>query len=67
MTSKKTTLGGVLMILSALIDVATKMYNGETVDFTITIGLITGGLAMIQARDNSVSDQEAGVRPEVKK
>jgi len=67
MNSYKTTIGGFLMVASAIIDAATKLYNNEAVNWEITIGLLTGGLAMMQARDNKVSDQQAGARPEVKK
>jgi len=66
MSSYKTTIGGVLMIASAVVEAATKLYNNEAVNWEITIGLITGGVAMMQARDNKVSDQQAGARPEVK-
>lgn len=65
MTSKKTTIGGILMIVAAIISVCSDLYNGKPVDWQVTMGLVAGGVAAIQARDNTVSDQEAGVRPEI--
>lgn len=65
MTSKKTTIGGILMILAAILNAGTDLYNGKSVDWQVTMGLIAGGIAACQARDNTVSDQEAGVRPEI--
>ena len=62
MGSYKTTIGGVLMILSAIFDVALKLYNKEPVNWDISIGMITGGLALMQARDNKVTSEQAGAK-----
>lgn len=64
MTSKKTTIGGILMILAAILNAGADLYNGKPVDWQVTMGLVAGGIAAIQARDNTVSDQQAGARPE---
>lgn len=63
--SSKTTIGGILMILAAIFNAGNDLWHGKPVDWQVTMGLIVGGITAIQARDNSVSDQEAGVRPEI--
>jgi len=58
----KTSAGGIAMILTAL----TQIINGyrDTGSISISaeaIGLISGGLALLFARDNNVSSEAAGV------
>lgn len=65
MKSWKTSVGGIAMILTAL----TQIVNGyrDTGSLSISaeaIGLISGGLALLFARDNNVTSEAAGaVKP----
>ena len=70
-TSTKTTTGGAIAVLTAiglLIPSAIAYFDGDpktVLDFTqVTtgIGMLGAGIASLFARDNSVSDQDAGVR-----
>jgi len=66
MGSWKTSIGGLVIIAIVAIDSLVKLYKGTPLDFQVIIGLVTAGATLMYARDNTVSDQEAGVRPETK-
>ena len=51
----KTTILGVLAILSALIGAATAILNGQPVDYTTTITAIMAGIGLITAKDSNVT------------
>ena len=60
--SWKTTITGVLMILGALITIATTfLQTGHLpADMPLLIGSIVGGLGLISARDNDKTSKEVG-------
>jgi hypothetical protein len=55
MKSWKTTVGGILGILTALIDIATGLINGTVVNWTVDIAAITTGMGLIFAKDANVT------------
>lgn len=69
MKSWKTTLAGVGTILTAVGVALKAVFDGDpatSVNFEATITAITAGVGLILARDNSVSSEQAGVKPEAK-
>lgn len=69
MKSWKTTLAGVGTILTAVGVALKAVFDGDpstSVNFEATITAITAGIGLIAARDNGVSSEQAGVKPEAK-
>lgn len=67
MKSPKTTIGGVLSLLACvghLFFVVQKSGLAALANETETIAIMVTAIAVIFARDNKTSDQQAGVRPE---
>lgn len=64
MKSWKTTIGGVGMILGALAGLLVAFANGSLTTEALTAAgtAIAGGVALLAARDNSVSSEDAGVQ-----
>ena len=66
-TPQKTTILGVAAIVQALAVAVMAFFDGNdatAVDWQGTMTIITLSIAAIFARDNKVSDQQAGARPE---
>jgi hypothetical protein len=62
-TSLKTTIAGVLTIITALSSAGLTYVNtGALPDFAVLIAAITSGVGLILARDNSVSSETAGAK-----
>ena len=74
MTSNRTTLAGIIALLTALGVILTEVgkffgWVEGPVDGTLLTGAVSqliAAVGLIFARDNAVSDQEAGLRPDVK-
>lgn len=69
MKSWRTTLAGVGTILTAVGVALKAVFDGDpatSVNFEATITAIMAGIGLIAARDNGVSSEQAGVKPEVK-
>lgn len=67
MSSSKTTVTGILAILAAAIGVAQALTDGNPAtnpDWAAVGAAVLAGIGLITARDNKVSDQAAGARPE---
>lgn len=65
--SARTSLAGFAVIISALGGVITALTDDNPAtnpDWNAVSAAIVGGIGLIYARDNKVSDQAAGVRPE---
>ena len=63
--SWKTTTFGVLTILSALMNAAMAVLDGNAAtnpDWTVVITAITAGVGLIAARDNNKSSEDVGVK-----
>ena len=63
--SWRTTGGGIAVILSALAGALTALTDGNPAtnpDWVALGGAIAGGWALIQARDNKVSSEQAGIK-----
>jgi len=59
--SWKTSLGGIGMILTAVTQVIQRFVDTGVIHIGLEeIGMITGGAALLNARDNNVSSEEAG-------
>lgn len=69
MKSWKTSLAGVGAILAAVGHALAALFDNDpatVVQLDVTIGAILAGVGLIAARDNGVSSEQAGVKPEVK-
>jgi hypothetical protein len=65
MNSTKTTILGILAILSAVVGAATALLDGNpatTIDFPTLAAAIAAGWGLIMARDNSKSSEAAGAK-----
>jgi len=52
MRNKKTTAGGVCMIVSGLLGIAMQVLEVGGTSIEVSIGMITGGIALVMARDS---------------
>lgn len=57
--SWKTTLTGVIAVLSSITHIADSMLNNKPVDWTVAMTGIMTGIGLIFARDNRVSTEQA--------
>ena len=53
MQNHKTTVGGALMILAALLHAAQQSYAKQPVDMPTLFSAVSGGIALIMAKDGS--------------
>lgn len=63
--SYRTTLMGIVAILSAIVSAATPLLDTDPAtnpDWTSVSAAIAGGLGLIFARDNKVTSEEAGAK-----
>lgn len=70
MKSWKTTLSGVLTILGALIVAGKSLLDNDpstNPDISALMLAITAGAGLIAARDNGVTSEQAGAKPDVPK
>lgn len=51
MKHPKTTIAGILMIVSALAKAGIDLINGTAVDYASTFAAVTGGIGLIKAAD----------------
>ena len=61
--SWKTTLGGVVSILMAALNIADGLLNGTPINWAVTIAAITTGLGLIFARDNDKTSEAVKATP----
>ena len=57
-TSWKTTVGGVVSVLLAVLNIADGLINGTPINWTVSIAAITTGLGLIFARDNNKTSEQ---------
>lgn len=62
MRSWKTTVTGVLAIVTAIISVATALIAGHAPDYPAAISAVMAGIGLISARDNNVTSEQAGAK-----
>ena len=65
MSSIKTTILGVLSILSAVSGSVTALLDADPLtnpDWTVVAAAVSAGIGLIMARDNSVSSEKAGAK-----
>lgn len=62
MTSWRTTMLGVLGLISAAIQVAQAMMAGNSPDWIVVGAQIMTSLGLIAARDNKVTSEQAGLK-----
>lgn len=60
--SWKTTVTGVLAIVTAVIAVATALLAGHAPDYPTAISSVMAGIGLISARDNNVTSEQAGAK-----
>ena len=56
--SWKTTAGGVVSVLLAVLNIADGLINGTSIDWTVSIAAISAGLSLIFARDNDKTSEQ---------
>lgn len=62
MKSWKTTITGVIAIITAICGAVTGIVNGTPVDWTTVIAAVVSGVGLIAARDNAVTSEAAGAK-----
>jgi hypothetical protein len=63
LTSKKTTVLGILSILGALVGAATAFFSGHPVDFASLAAAVMAGVGLIAAKDHNVTGGTITVPP----
>jgi uncharacterized membrane protein HdeD (DUF308 family) len=56
--SWKTTAGGVVSVLLAVLNIADGLINGTPINWTVSIAAISAGLSLIFARDNDKTSEQ---------
>jgi hypothetical protein len=62
MKSWKTTITGIITIITAACGAIMGVVNGTPVDWTVVIAAVVSGVGLITARDNKVTSEDAGAK-----
>lgn len=62
MKSWKTTVTGIVAIITAICGAVTGIVNNTPVDWTTVIAAVVSGVGLIAARDNKVTSEDVGAK-----